>query len=598
MRIAAALLYATASSVVSAIGMAMVAGRLSPMLAVSALLIGVIIGVYALWTERECPREAWGIDPVGGAVLIVFVLFALRCFLWLAFESGDGLWVFSPNNLGDIALHLSYVRLLANGAPFWPENPIFAGAPLTYPVGIDLFNGLLALVGVDVIRGFIAVAIVASGCAMAALWRWGRGFAVAGFLFAGGLLGFAFFGRWQLVDYQSDAAYENLVVGWKSLPLSLYVTQRGLLYAVPAGLMLLASWRARFLEPDKSSQRLPAWGEVLLYAAMPVFHLHTFLFLSVIAAWWFLALPSARIHLLRVVAMAFLPATALVWLITGGLRGSSMLGLMPGWMQNSPGYFNPIMFWLLNFGVLPILVGWLVVRVIRAGGPNSTALLLFPAVAVFITCCIVKFAPWEWDNTKLMIWSYLAVLPVIWSDLLKRQPMWFRGLACFLLFGSGAISLFGGMAGHPVNADDTAESRAQLSKPQIGYTVSTRSEMTGVTQATRGIPITDRFIAHPNYNHPLLLTGHLLVMGYEGHAWSHGLDYADRFETVKSILRGEDGWRESAAKFGARWLFWGKQEQDAYPQSTEPWRESCRLHASGPWGELYDLTQPAVPPAQ
>jgi hypothetical protein len=193
-----------------------------------------------------------------------------------------------------------------------------------------------------------------------------------------------------------------------------------------------------------------------------------------------------------------------------------------------------------------------------------------------------------------MLWSYLAILPVMWTELLQRQSIWIRGISCFLLFASGAISLFGGMSGY----DDTAQARLDRGKPMIGYTMGIRSELIGVTEATRGIPITDRFIAHPNYNHPVLLTGHLLVMGYEGHAWSHGLDYAVRFEMVKSILRGEEGWRENAAKFGARWLFWGKQEQDAYPQSTEPWRESCRLHASGRWGELYDLTQPAVPPAQ
>jgi hypothetical protein len=578
--------------------MAFVAKGLNPQLAAAALAIGAVIGGYSLWSERRRPIEAWNVDQMGGVVLIIFGLFALRSFLWVAFEAGDQLWVFSPNNLGDFALHLTYVRLLANGAPFWPENPIFAGAPLTYPVGIDLFNSLLTLIGVDAIRGFIAVGLVASACTMAALWRWGRGFAVAGFLFAGGVLGFQFIGRWEWVDYQSDAAYDNLVVGWKSLPLALFVTQRGLLYALPAGLMLLSSWRSRFIETNQSAQRLPLWGEVLLYAAMPVFHLHTFLFLSLIVAWWFVAVASARRHLLLVVAIAFIPATALVWCITGGFRGTSMLGIQLGWMQDSPGYGNPVMFWLLNFGVLPLIVGWLVVKILREGEEKSGALLVFPAIAVFLICCVVKFTSWEWDNTKLMIWSYLAILPVIWNQLLRPQPAWFRAFACVALFGSGAISLCGGLIGRRVNEGDAPQSQAEADKPRIGYPMGARSEMVGVAEATRGILITDRFIAHPNYNHPLLLTGHLLVMGYEGHAWSHGLDYLDRFETVKSILRGENGWRENAAKFGARWLFWGKQEQDAYPQSTEPWRETCRLQAAGSWGELYDLTQPAIPPAQ
>ena len=94
------------------------------------------------------------------------------------------------------------------------------------------------------------------------------------------------------------------------------------------------------------------------------------------------------------------------------------------------------------------------------------------------------------------------------------------------------------------------------------------------------------------------LRAHVVLLLAEGHAWSHGLDYRDRLEAVKSILRGEEGWREKALELGARWLFWGIQERGAYPDSTEPWKETCRLHASGSWGELYDLTLPAIPPAQ
>jgi hypothetical protein len=300
--------------------------------------------------------------------------------------------------------------------------------------------------------------------------------------------------------------------------------------------------------------------------------------------------------LFTVIALAFVPATALVWTITGGFHGASMLGLKAGWMQDSPGYANALCFWLENFGVLPLLVGWLVVKLIRERGPNDAALLVFPALTVFVLCCFVKFAPWEWDNTKLMIWSYLAILPALWEYLLKKQREWMRVLACFFLFASGAISLAGGLVGQPVS--ETAADREAHGKATIGYPIAVRSELVGVDQATRGLPVTDRYIAHPNYNHPLLMTGHLLVMGYVGHVDSHGLDYKDRLATIEGILRGEEGWREKAASLGARWLFWGTQEQQNYADSKQPWRTSCRLQATGDWGELYDLTQPAVPQVQ
>jgi len=68
---------------------------------------------------------------------------------------GDAIKVLSPNNLGDLSLHLTYIRYLANGAAFWPDNPIFASGPLTYPVGIDLFDSLLKLIGVEAVSKYL-----------------------------------------------------------------------------------------------------------------------------------------------------------------------------------------------------------------------------------------------------------------------------------------------------------------------------------------------------------------------------------------------------------------------------------------------------------
>jgi hypothetical protein len=423
------------------------------------------------------------------------------------------------------------------------------------------------------------------------LWRWSRGFAVAGFLCAGGWLGFDFFRRLSVVDYQSDAAWaeSGLIVAWKSLPLALFVTQRGLLYAIPAGLALLASWRARFLEPGDDAHRLPLWSEVLLYAAMPIFHLHTFLFLSVLAAGWFLAVAKARWHLLAMVASALIPATAQVWWITAGFSGESMIGWQPGWMQGEQNFFA---FWFLNFGALPLLVGWLLWRMIRNFGPLSALAIVFPALTVFGACCFVKFAPWEWDNTKLMLWSYLAILPALWQELLKSRALWVRAVVGFVLFFSGAISLLGGLRGEPVN--ESSEDRASKDEPMIGYQIAFLSEIEGFRQAARDIPITERFVGYPTYNHPVLLAGRVMAMGYEGHVWSHGIAFQARKKKVESLLRGDPGWREVAGELGVRWLFWGEEERANYPGSSQPWQSQCRLHAEGTWGALYDLTQPAA----
>ena len=45
---------------------------------------------------------------------------------------------------------------------------------------------------------------------------------------------------------------------------------------------------------------------------------------------------------------------------------------------------------------------------------------VIPAVALFVFACLVKTAPWEWDNIKLIIWAYLIVLPFLWSEVISR----------------------------------------------------------------------------------------------------------------------------------------------------------------------------------
>jgi hypothetical protein len=85
----------------------------------------------------------------------IFAIFAVRSFCWLLYIDGDELKIQSPYNLGDLALHITYIKDFANGTPLWPANPIFPLGKIRYPAGIDLFNALLCLVQVDLIRGLV-----------------------------------------------------------------------------------------------------------------------------------------------------------------------------------------------------------------------------------------------------------------------------------------------------------------------------------------------------------------------------------------------------------------------------------------------------------
>lgn len=526
-------------------------------------------------------------------VVTCFVLFAVRSFCCLVYIDGDQLKIQSPNNLGDLALHITYIKNFANGVPLWPDNPIYVGSKLRYPAGADLFNALLCLFHVDLIHGLVWVGLLGSLATFYAFYRWGGTFGVAGFLFNGGIVGFQFLGTLQFRDYQGVNT-----VAWKSIPLSMLVTQRGLLYAIPAGLLLLWHWRERFFRDDivagvadpgvptvndRSYSPLPFWVELLLYASMPLFHVHTFLALSAVLVLLASFGDSAmRKHIALLLASAFVPATFFVWLITDHFHAGSVLAWQPGWIQHDGDFAAPFFaFWLYNFGIwIPLVIalitmcGW---RVWKSGWrwgdriPEDLAFLL-AAAAIFIFAFFVKTAPWGWDNLKIMIWSYFLVLPFLWSRLIAKWPMPARVGVCIALFGSGFVSLFGGLAAG-----------------RTGYGFADRAELDGVGHAIQKLPVEARFAAFPTYNHPLLLQGRKVVLGYPGHLWTEGFDYGDLFQRLGDLMNGAENWREIARRLQVRYVFWGREETMNYAESKRPWEKTAPLIASGSWGAIYDL---------
>src|SRR5215471_1460090 len=253
------------------------------------------------------------------AVAVCFAVFAVRSFCWLLYIDSSELKIQSPNNLGDLSLHLTMIKNFANGVPLWPDSPIFVFSKLRYPAGIDLFNALLSLVHVDLLIGLVWVGLLSSLAIFYGFYRWGGTFAVAGFLFNGGIAGFQFFRTFKFLDYQGTAAdIAHRPIAWKSIVLSMLVTQRGWLYAIPAGLLLLWHWREKFFTQSLVAERvssgiasanadapgestdavgsesaavrangyrkgsLPWWVELSIYASMPLFHLHTFIALTIV----------------------------------------------------------------------------------------------------------------------------------------------------------------------------------------------------------------------------------------------------------------------------------------------------------------------------
>jgi hypothetical protein len=518
-RLATALLVSVCIAVLTGIACAFATKGITRPGAFFSLGSGLIAGCIAFLFTRDPNRptpNAWDI-----LMLSIFGIASFRAFAWLIYAVGDSWRILSPNNLGDLSLHLHFIRYLAAGAPFWPESPILSGTPLIYPLGADFFNSLLSLAGLPVERGLVWTGLLGAVLSAWALWRWGGAFAIAALLFNGGLLGFAVFQSGQVQDFQADAA-------WKNLFLTMLVPQRGMLFALPAGLLLLRSWREDFFG---NGSGVPRIAQFLLYVSMPFFSVHTFLFLSLVLASIFLFQPSARWRLFVFVLAAVPLATLGVWLVTGGFSAASGVRWQPGWMQEEDGW----KFWALNFGVLLAIAPVLFWKSIVRGTPLTRAFATV-CFAVFAMCCFVSFAPWEWDNTKLLIWAWLAAAPLIWSEVLKPLPSIPRACLCVLLFFSGAVSLVGGL------------------DRRHGYDLASRSELAATAIAFQDVPPLDRIAISPQFNHPAILLGRPVVCGYEGHLWSHGLDYREKFTKLRLVIDQAPGWMETAQEIGAKWV--------------------------------------------
>jgi len=609
------------------------------------------------------------------AVAICFAVFAVRSFCWLLYIDSSELKIQSPNNLGDLSLHLTLIKNFANGVVLWPDNPIFVFSKLRYPAGIDLFNGLLSLVHIDLLIGLVWVGLLASLAIFYGFYRWGGTFAVAGFLFNGGIAGFQFLKTFNFLDYQGAAAdIAHKPIAWKSIALAMLVTQRGWLYAIPAGLVLLWHWREKFFsqssvvrvgDPGQSDdavksetaavndQRyrkgpLPWWVELSIYASMPLFHLHTFIALTIVLVVgllferatelkfvanlvrnegmagigrlishpkvWpeiFRGAPIRR-HAAAILIAAFIPATFFVWLTTDQFRASSVLKWHPGWAQDSTEFAAPFFklgpkdfgspsfglllqktwngviapffqFWLPNFGLwVPLamgLVGLCVWRIWKGkwrwgDRPPADIAFVIAAGVIFAFGYFVQTAPWDWDNLKLMVWGYFLILPFLWSDIIGRWPFPERAATCLLLFGSGFVTLLGGLsAGHP------------------GFGLIERARLDHIGTALRPLPVEARFATYPTYNHPVLLQGRKVVLGYPGHLWTEGLDYGKANDQLTALMNGAANWREAAKALGVRYIFWGQDEKTNYQSSRRPWETTAFLVASGDWGSIYDLAQ-------
>ena len=550
MKWVAAILSGVAASVITALPLSYFGHGLNQWGALCALLLGLGTVILVL---RIVPSGLPVAHPSvwEWIVIGIFTCASVRAFVWLIYLDGDQWKILSPNNLGDLSLHLSFINWMAVTTHWWPASPILLGEPLRYPLGSDLFNTLLLIAGVPVNRGLILCGLGGAALAGYALWQWGRGMALAALLFNGGMSALVL-----LRGEDPDAVSE-----WKNLFLTLFVTQRGFLFVLPAGLLLLSAWREEnFAYPQKII--LPTSVQVLLLGAMPLFSIHTALFFGVVMLAILFLAPATRSRFCKLPLIAWPLMAFSGWLVTTGAGASPAMhsvGWSSGWMSD-----GTVRFWFWNFGISLPLALILVLLLFRHGESSEARAFVWPAVFVFVCCMTFRFAPWPWDNMKLMLWSWIVMVPYLWSVLLVRRNFMVRAVTLILLFGSGAATLATGLDG------------------RHGYELIKAMQIEETAFLLKSTPPEAVLACAPEFNHPVLLLGHPVVCGYEGHLWSHGLDYKPRLAALNWIMNGEPGWEQMARDLGVSTIYWSALEGARWPNSKLPWAKETAMPSLHP----------------
>jgi hypothetical protein len=194
-----------------------------------------------------------------------------------------------------------------------------------------------------------------------------------------------------------------------------------------------------------------------------------------------------------------------------------------GWDR---GKEDAIWFWFKNSGLFIPLT--LVALIWKDKSPLvSRRLLLFflPFTLCFIIPNVLKLAPWIWDNIKVLFYWWLASAPLV-ALLLAR--LWQQSKVKKII----AIVLFTCVTA--AGAWDVAGIVARSTNYQIFDSSGIKfAELIKQNTEPRAL-----IIHAPIHNHPVFLTGRKSLMGYPGHIWTHGLDYAERELEIKRVYAG------------------------------------------------------------
>jgi hypothetical protein len=205
----------------------------------------------------------------------------------------------------------------------------------------------------------------------------------------------------------------------------------------------------------------------------------------------------------------------------------------------------------------------------------SPRLFLFylPFLLAFIVPNIVQLAPWPWDNIKVLIYFYIASIPLVAALLARlwRENKFIAGLSLFLMCFSGMLDVSRVLSGN------------------MTQTIFNADEMKYAEEIAAKTPARSRILGGFTFNHPIYWSGRRSITGYAGHLWSHGLDPAEREADMRRVYAGEADAEALLKKWEVDFVSIGpKDRENNIVINEEYWKKYTVVVEVGPY-KLYKV---------
>ncbi|MBI5678353.1 MAG: hypothetical protein HZC52_07680 [Planctomycetes bacterium] len=482
------------------------------------------------------------------AVFSFFTTIFWRLFYRTIIWKKDGMYIGLPNNYGDLPLHLAYITSFVWGNNIPPQDPSFAGEKLAYPFLSDFLSAIFLKLGLD-FRDILFIPGLLLTVAFYSIFyyfayrltkrRFTAIISAFIFFFTGGF-GFYYFLQdlthtsgniWSfLMSLPRDyTKIPSLNYHWITPLTCLNVPQRPFLFGFPIT-MLIFTLLYTGIEHKK-------WREFLfagvLAGALPFFHSHSFLAMLMVTIPLGILFWDWRKWILFFMP-AFILSLPQVLYLSGHVGGGSFFKPSFGWTAGKENYF---WFWLKNTGLFwPLIIaGFTTIFIFRKGmdhrAPTHLGFYSLPFLILFLLPNLVLFAPWNWDNIKILIYWFLGTTPMaalaltcLYKNKRFRIPSRIGFfIIMFVLTVAGGIDVF-----------------RYAVAPISGWKEFSAEEVKLAKRISIETPPDAIFLNAPIFNHPVFLSGRKSLMGYPSHIWSHGYSDAHRREQdVQKMLKGK-----------------------------------------------------------